>query len=174
MPAPSKTSASRLIAAENRVKALDLRRRGWSYARIAQEIGVSRKRAWDYISEEMKALAELGEEKAEELVRLEMERLDELQNAIWDKAMRGDTKAIEASLKIMSRRATLKGLDQPTKVHSEQYVYDQLSTEELIQRARMQGITIPPELEKLQQRPLAIEHIQEAVVEEPNDDRETT
>lgn len=171
----SKHSATRLIAAENKVKALDLRRRGKSFAAIAKELDVSPRTAWNYIREAMRDLAELGEEKAEELVKLEEERLDALLDAIWDKAMDGDYKATEAALKIMSRRASLRGLDQPTKVQSEQYIYDQLSTEELVSRAKVLGIPVPAELARLSdQRPLAITqlHLQEAAERDPDDSGE--
>jgi hypothetical protein len=43
-------------------------------------------------------------------------RLDELQVAVWDRAINGDLPAAHCVLKIMDRRAKLLGLDKPEKV----------------------------------------------------------
>jgi hypothetical protein len=46
-----------------------------------------------------------------EVIGIELARLDALQNAVWDDAMEGDTKAVDAVLKVMSHRAKLLGLE---------------------------------------------------------------
>jgi hypothetical protein len=43
-------------------------------------------------------------------------RLDELQVAVWDRAINGDLPAAHCALKIMDRRAKLLGLDKPEKI----------------------------------------------------------
>jgi len=45
----------------------------------------------------------------------EGERLDALLEAVWDNAMQGDPRAIEAALKIADRRAKLYGIDAPQR-----------------------------------------------------------
>lgn len=46
-----------------------------------------------------------------EAIRLEEQRLDELQDGIWDKALNGDARAVEVALKVLERRARMIGLD---------------------------------------------------------------
>ena len=46
-----------------------------------------------------------------EATRLEELRLDTLQDGIWDKAISGDSRAVEVALKILERRAKMNGLD---------------------------------------------------------------
>jgi hypothetical protein len=46
-----------------------------------------------------------------EAIRLEEQRLDELQEGIWDKALAGDARAVEVALKVLERRARMLGLD---------------------------------------------------------------
>lgn len=58
-----------------------------------------------------KAAVEMDQLRREEVVNLEMERLDALQDAIWDQAMDGDTKAVDSVLRVMGQRAKLLGLD---------------------------------------------------------------
>jgi hypothetical protein len=53
-------------------------------------------------------------ESVAELRVVEGRRLDAMQAAVWDTAVRGDLDAIKAVLGIMARRARLFGLDMPT------------------------------------------------------------
>ena len=46
-----------------------------------------------------------------ELLNLEVTRLDALQAAVWDDAMTGDVRAVEAALKLVQARSKLLGLD---------------------------------------------------------------
>jgi hypothetical protein len=47
----------------------------------------------------------------EEVLNLELARLDALQDAVWDQAMTGDTKAVDSALKVINMRAKLLGLE---------------------------------------------------------------
>jgi len=51
-------------------------------------------------------------EQADELQALELSRLDALHYAVWDKALSGDIKAIETSLRVIERRVKVLGLDR--------------------------------------------------------------
>lgn len=64
----------------------------------------------------MGALRARMQEPAEDVRRMEIERLDRMLNAMWEKIDEGDEKAITAGLKVMERRARLLGLDAPMKV----------------------------------------------------------
>jgi hypothetical protein len=70
---------------------------------------VSQSTAFGYIDT---ALREIVHEPAERLRQLELQRLDEMQRAIFAQACGGDTTAIQTVLKIMDRRARLEGLDK--------------------------------------------------------------
>lgn len=46
-----------------------------------------------------------------EAIKLEEQRLDELQDGIWLKALGGDARSVEVALKVLERRARMFGLD---------------------------------------------------------------
>jgi ribosomal protein S13 len=58
--------------------------------------------------------AEVGFEERDQLMAMEADRLDALQEAVWQDATNGDLKAVDAVLKIMNQRAKYFGLDQPS------------------------------------------------------------
>ncbi len=89
---------------------------GLSYAKIADQIGVSQTAAYGMVK---KALADINEKTAEttvELRTLETERLDRLLVAIASKASQGHLGAVDRALKIMDRRTRLWGLDAPRQI----------------------------------------------------------
>jgi hypothetical protein len=96
-------------------EALRLRSLGWTYQRIADNIGVTKATAYNRVQ---RALAAIPAEAVDEFRRLEMERLDLVLNVAMDKAMSGDKGAlfaVDRVITIMDRRAKLMGLDAPTK-----------------------------------------------------------
>ncbi|HKJ76511.1 MAG TPA: hypothetical protein VKA64_04830, partial [Gammaproteobacteria bacterium] len=65
-----------------------------------------------------RALAEINAktaEDAEEVKRLELERLDRMLLSLWPKVTNGDPQAVEKALKVSERRARLLGIDAPTR-----------------------------------------------------------
>lgn len=102
-------------AALNRLKAMELRRAGATYEEIGKVIGVSPSRACRYVHAVLAQLAASAMDEAEELRRIEEDRLDRLFRALWPLALDGDVKASLAILKLMERRARLRGLDAPTR-----------------------------------------------------------
>lgn len=58
-----------------------------------------------------KAAAGVTLEQREEVLNMELDRLDALQEAVWGIAMTGDTKAVDSVLKIMSHRSKLLRLE---------------------------------------------------------------
>lgn len=109
----SKTSKRRLEAIELQRQALELRKAGVSYAVIAEKVGYSGPsgafRAVD------SALKRTLQDPADEVRRLEIERLDAMLLGVWPRARSGDDEAIATVLRIMTRRAKLLGLDAPVK-----------------------------------------------------------
>lgn len=92
-------------------RAVELLMAGRDYDQIAAELGYSsRSGAWRAVQ---RALRKRREEVAGEYLDLELDRLDALQAALWDAAMAGDPKAVDAILKISDRRCELLGLLPP-------------------------------------------------------------
>jgi hypothetical protein len=63
----------------------------------------------------MAALETTLQEPAEQVRKLELERLDHLWFVAYPKAANGDMKALQACVRLMERRAQFQGLDAPKK-----------------------------------------------------------
>jgi len=109
----SKTSQRRLEAAENQRKALELRKAGVTFASIAETLGY-RGPSGAYRAV-MSALRKTLQEPADEVRKMEAERLDALLLALWAQAKSGNQGAVDRVLRVMERRAKLLGLDMPTR-----------------------------------------------------------
>lgn len=103
-------------------KVLELRRAGLTWQRIAEEVGYA-DHSGAYAAYK-RAMKRVLEQPAKELVNAELDRLDRLQVAVWQKAMRGESNAVGNVLRIMERRARLLGLDAPQRVRAEVMNYD--------------------------------------------------
>lgn len=103
----------RAEVAERRKRVLAARLRGESFRAIAdrEDIAVSTAHQ-DYQT----ALSDIPKPEAEQLRKVEGERLDMLQKGVWDAAILGDIDASRQALRIIDRRAKLFGLDAPQKV----------------------------------------------------------
>ncbi|MEN6535335.1 MAG: hypothetical protein ABFD89_16845 [Bryobacteraceae bacterium] len=109
-------TSSRHVRARRRENVvLDLRMAGKTYRRIATELGISPAGAFKVLDRALARLRQQTSEVAERLLQIELERLDALQLAQWDKATDGDLRAVDAVLRIMERRARLLGLDAPVE-----------------------------------------------------------
>jgi hypothetical protein len=107
----SMSSRNRCLHASRAAQALDLRLRGMNYVQIGEAMGVTRQRAYQLVTQELDRLNKLRAETAAELRRLELERYDRLLEAVWPRAMKGDSRAVGRALHISSRRCRLLGLD---------------------------------------------------------------
>lgn len=109
---PRKSITPDQLDKERRV--IEMRRAGATFDDIARALGFSNgSGAWQAYQRAMKrALTEAG---TEEIRQLELDRLDRLQGAVWNDAMRGDRSAIQTVLKILDRRARYLGLDAPIR-----------------------------------------------------------
>jgi len=93
-------------------KALEMRRSGRSLWSIAEYLGISERKANTLIADTLKEAADLvdaGHKRS--LLAMEVDRLDELQSAVWQDAISGDRQAVETALKIIQARAKVLGLD---------------------------------------------------------------
>lgn len=122
--------------AERDAEAARLRRRGYSYARIAAELGVSRSSAHEAVQRALRAIVE---EPAQDVRQLELDRLDEMWQAVVKvlearhvtvsngKVVTLDgspveddapvLNAVDRLLRIQERRSKLLGLDAEKKIN---------------------------------------------------------
>src|SRR5699024_726285 len=106
----NRTSPHRIAAAKRQARAIELRQQGMTYDQIAVEVGYSCRGSAQRAV--VKALDHVTREPAKELLGIELERLDNLQRGVWDRAIDGDLKALDAVLRIMTHRAKLLRLDR--------------------------------------------------------------
>lgn len=100
------------ITAERHALALEMRKHGYSYEQIGEHFETS--------PDSARALVKLAMEKAikepgEEVITLELQRLDQLYRLAFNSACAGDSDAIPKCLKVMERRSKLLGIDAPEK-----------------------------------------------------------
>ena len=116
MAGESKTSKRRLAARDRWLDALELRKRGWTFERIADELDYAGPGgAYQAV---MNALKATFREPVEEMRRLESARLDEMQEKISVNVGPGKDDGlpvVDRVLRIMDRRAKLLGLDMPSE-----------------------------------------------------------
>ena len=97
------------LAAARRVRAVELKTSGYTYAQVADELGyTSRGTAYNIVT---KALRDQTAEAVTGLRELENARLDALQVALWDAAMTGEIGAVVAVVKVVQARVHLNGLE---------------------------------------------------------------
>lgn len=113
--AAERQGAEQLQIEERRVRVYDLRIRGLSYAKIADQLGVSVGTAYSDAKAVMDRITAEADEKAEQVRKAELHRLDIAQAAIWSDVETGDLDAIDTLLKLQARRAKLLGLDAPER-----------------------------------------------------------
>jgi hypothetical protein len=105
-PGTSKRSAKRIRITQRQQQVLQARLAGWSYPRIATAVKVSKSQVERDITA---AMADMIREPAEQVFKLEMERLDAMTTAHFVAACQGDIGHTHALLRIMEHRAHLMG-----------------------------------------------------------------
>lgn len=106
----NRASKKALDVRRRQLEALELRKQGLGYQAIADRLGYKNvSSAYQAVQAILKATLR---EPADELRRIEAERLDSLMTAVYRRAQDGDEKALDRVLRVMERRARLLGLDQ--------------------------------------------------------------
>jgi len=104
------TDPRRLTARERQNKAVELRKRGFSYDEIAEKLHyTNRSAAYKAVVAVLQRMDQEGA--GPEVLNLELARLDTMQRVLAPKVLKANTDAIHASLRVMERRAKLLGLD---------------------------------------------------------------
>lgn len=107
----SSTSERRLAAIDKQRLALELRKAGVPFTKIAQQLDYEGPSgAYGAVKS---ALKRTLQEPAAEVRALELDRLDHMLMAHWPAVIKGHIRATELALKIMERRAAYLGLDAP-------------------------------------------------------------
>jgi hypothetical protein len=111
MTRPRRRLPTEEVIAKER-QALDLKRAGVTYDRIAEEVGyANRGAAYKAVH---RAIERTHQDAADDLVPILVDRLERAHFAIWPKVIKGDPAAVPRMLRIMERLARLKGLDVAT------------------------------------------------------------
>ena len=104
-------ATSRAVAAVKRARVVEAVAAGATYEEAAKQAGyATRSGAYKAF---WKAVDGREADAVDDLRTLEVSRLDALQVALWDEAMNGDIKAVNAVLRIILQRSRLLGLDKP-------------------------------------------------------------
>lgn len=110
MGRPNKARA--VVIAERRNKAVQMRLAGLPYRVIAEKLGYSNQKvASADVTRALQLAAKAQQESSEDLLQIEIDRLDRMMAALWGKACEGDVKSVEAVERLISRRSSLLGLD---------------------------------------------------------------
>ena len=99
-------SPGRARAAERRRQALNLRAAGADFRSISNALGVSLAQAY---SDVQTAVGEITKEAAEDVLLMDLQRLDQLQASVWAAARAGDVHAVNTATKIIELRQRLFG-----------------------------------------------------------------
>jgi hypothetical protein len=116
----SEEKAAELEAKE--AKVLELRRAGFTFQRIAEEVGYATPSGAQRALERI--MTRNLPQAPEEFRWQELDRLDRMQVALWPRAMKGDDRAIGTIIRLMERRARLVGIDAPQRIQAEVVNYD--------------------------------------------------
>lgn len=115
MDTNSPTAPRRATTAERKKSALALRIGGLSFSAIGDKLGISKQAAHTLVVNALRDTNAQTAEVADELRRLELERLDTAQAAIWEAVLKGDVQAVDRFVRISKRRGELTGIDAPSK-----------------------------------------------------------
>lgn len=107
---------------EKEAKVLELRRGGLTFDMIAERLGYAS--ASGAHKAYVTACNRIVYADVVETRKIEMDRLDIAQAAIWTNVIAGEVPSVIALIKIMERRARLLGLDMPTKAQIEVNIYE--------------------------------------------------
>ena len=118
-------------------KALKLRSLGWTFQKIADEMGCSKQAASDRVK---RALREIPQQAIDEYRQMVGEQLDALTEVTMAKALDPSNKgflfAVDRAIMLLDRRAKLLGLDAPVKQSVEVVTYDGNSIEARVAELR--------------------------------------
>lgn len=108
------TKPETVEAKEKAAQALELRKEGYGFQEIADKLGYNSVQAAHAAVK--RSIMAIIREPAEELIKVELERIDKMWRIHYVNAYNGDPDALKSCLKLMERRAKLLGLDAAQKI----------------------------------------------------------
>jgi hypothetical protein len=124
-----------LTAEQRAYQAYNYRVAGHDWTTIAERCGYKTgseagRAVANYISV---AREEVSVDEKRKVIELELARLDALQAAVWDAALAGDTRSVDAALKVMTHRARILMLGEE-QVSSNRTII--ITSEEYVERLK--------------------------------------
>lgn len=143
----TKAGSNSVVAAERQAEALSLRKQGHTFQEIADRLGYAgHQGAYKAV---MSALRKTIQEPADELRRLELERLDVMLKSLWPFVLKGSPRHVEMALKVMDRRAAYLGLDAPKQVEDHRTVTVQIMADYLAETTGLDKDEIVAEAQRI-------------------------
>ncbi|MGI5293164.1 hypothetical protein ACQEVF_59000 [Nonomuraea polychroma] len=106
------SKARQVEISQRRYQAVQMRIAGVSPTVIAERLGYSGAASVSKdIDRALQKAAKNEQMASEQLLKLEIDRLDRIMASLWPKVIKGEVNAAETALKCINRRATLLGLD---------------------------------------------------------------
>ena len=129
---------------ERRRRALDLRKKGWTYEAIGDDLGITKKNARELVVTTIRSRLKREKETAEAITKLELDRLDMALKGLAKKVEAGDTRACEVWIRVSESRRKLLGLDAPEKkqVAVGLVQFEECSDPELVSWAQRFGLSV--------------------------------
>lgn len=153
-PANSRSGRGSIAILSLTEEALKYRMMGYSFSKIAATMDLPMGTVAKYIYKALKQSRERGEKLADELITMELQRLDLLIEATLPKAIDGDLKAVDAVLKVLDRRYDLLGIGSKESIKE-----TETSSVTVIER-----VIVHEQIPKVE--PKVIEHIREIDIED--------
>ena len=122
---PTKTRM--LKTAKRRKEVIQLREAGATWQKIADTLlhrhgaealpsGWDKRYAWNDFDRALGKVQGEVKDRARTVREMELKRLNRMQRGLWQSAINGDTDAARTVVKLMKRRASLLGLDEPEEL----------------------------------------------------------
>lgn len=110
-----KYTANDMTVEERAEKALAMRRAGKSYAEIGKELKTNPGMVHRMVKAQLREVIDTMKEEAEEVLEMELSRIDAMMAAIYPKALQGHLLSVDRVLRLMERRAAFLGIDAPKR-----------------------------------------------------------
>jgi len=118
MASPSKTRRT-VQSLERELQMLEMRKMGYTYSQIAERYNISTPKAYRIVQRAIERYRAKVIESAEQLLQMELMRLDALLVTHMPRALEGDHASTRRVIEIIALRAKLLGLEQTAMLPSD-------------------------------------------------------
>lgn len=113
---PTKTAARNLDAAEKRVRAIQLRKQGKTFAEIGTALGFSPQRAHKIVTDTRDHLNAMLVTEGAELRQQQLDEIATIKRALWKGAKKAELPKVDRLERLWTREAKLAGLDAASQL----------------------------------------------------------